>query len=54
MEGQAVWKARRKTSELDKRWHAGQAKANQASVSDDQGYGDEGDQGEVADEAFES
>jgi hypothetical protein len=32
MEGQAVWKARRKTQELDKRWHAGQVKANQASV----------------------
>ena len=54
MEGEPVWKARRKTQDLDKRWHAGQAKANKAAASDDQDYGDEGDQGEVADEAFES
>jgi hypothetical protein len=25
MEGEPVWKARRKTQDLDKRWHAGQA-----------------------------
>ena len=36
MEGEPVWKARRKTQALDKRWHEGQVKANQAPVSDGQ------------------
>jgi hypothetical protein len=54
MEGEPVWKARRKTQNLDKKWHEGQVKANQASASDDQDYGDEGDQGEVGGQVFES
>jgi hypothetical protein len=41
MEGEPVWRARRKTQNLDKRWHDGQVKAHQApAVEKDQDYAD--------------
>jgi hypothetical protein len=54
MEGEPVLRARRKTQNLDKRWHDGQVKAHQASVSTgiSQDHADDEDQGEIGESAF--